>query len=377
MLQDRLIEGFRMNKIKSCFKRIFLKRVKPILNKLGWLLSPTRKLIDCWKNKAKTKKQKGNRLRCWNTGLFIFELFLVIVYLVIPKYLSYLHLPVWVCLIVKLPLIIYAFSRCNEIAFAFYNDVFRSLKQEEATSNLTSVNRIAMAMRSYVGLIVNFAFLYYLIPSVNLIKCFDFFKMEESCGDFFKFIYFSGVTLTTLGYGDITPKHWLSQLLALYEVLVGILFVVVVIATYISSIQVKIPEVKITSLNRGDEVPYDKSTTVIGTLEKSLPHGYQLFVLQCHDGKNYFPQGKVVLSHISNGKISWKSENFFKHSTTITVVAAHERDGGIFKYYQKLCREQFAELQHLTPISNEFVPKDVVTCCEVFVNCYCPITEGR
>lgn len=197
-------------------------KVKRNLFFLCSLLSLTRTLIDYWTNNT-NPSERGKRLRCWNKSLFYIEILLV------PVLIALSSLPYSF----KWLLIYYSFSRCNEIAYAFYRDVFRSLKQEKAASNLTSVNRIAMAMRSYVGLIFNFALLYFLIPSVNLIQCSDFFKMEESCGDFFRFIYFSGVTLTTLGYGDITPKHWLSQLLVLYEVLLGILLIVVVIATYI------------------------------------------------------------------------------------------------------------------------------------------------
>lgn len=198
---------------------------KQMFSHLCWLLSPTRKIIDCLTNNTNLS-ERGKRLRCWNKLLFCIEILLVPVLIVLSS-LPYSF---------KWLLIYYAFSRCNEIAYAFYRDVFRSLKQEKATSNLTSVNRIAMAMRSYVGLIINFALLYYLIPSVNLIQCSDFFAMELQCSDFFNWVYFSGVTLTTLGYGDITPKHWLSQLLVLYEVLLGILLIVIVIATYIGGV---------------------------------------------------------------------------------------------------------------------------------------------
>jgi len=41
---------------------------------------------------------------------------------------------------------------------------------------------------------------------------------NHSFGNFLEAFYFSGVTLATLGYGDILPRHSLSRLMALYEV---------------------------------------------------------------------------------------------------------------------------------------------------------------
>lgn len=49
--------------------------------------------------------------------------------------------------------------------------------------------------------------------------------------------YFSGVTLATLGYGDITPVHWVSRLLAVCEVFVGILIIAVAVASYIGGMK--------------------------------------------------------------------------------------------------------------------------------------------
>jgi voltage-gated potassium channel len=49
-------------------------------------------------------------------------------------------------------------------------------------------------------------------------------------------IYFSGVTLATLGYGDISPVHPFSKLLSVYEVLAGLLIVVISLALYVTAI---------------------------------------------------------------------------------------------------------------------------------------------
>lgn len=209
--------------------------MKQILPHLCWLLSPTRKIIDCCTNNNLSPVHKGKKLRNWNKSLFLFEIFLLFI-LTISTIIQP-SLTSLICPLSKWLLMGYAFSRCNEISYALGKDVFSRLNNEIPTSNLTSVMRVAMAMRSYVGLIINFAFIYYLLPSISMI-C-GFFKesfFNKAFDNFFESIYFSVVTLTTLGYGDFLPQNWLSQLFVIYEVLVGILLIVVVIATYIGGV---------------------------------------------------------------------------------------------------------------------------------------------
>jgi hypothetical protein len=55
-------------------------------------------------------------------------------------------------------------------------------------------------------------------------------------GEVGELLYFSFVTLTTLGYGDLTPVSPLARNLALLEAVVGQLFVAVLIATLIGRI---------------------------------------------------------------------------------------------------------------------------------------------
>ena len=88
-----------------------------------------------------------------------------------------------------------------------------------------------MAMRSCFGLAFNFSLLFYFCPIDDLFK--------PPLASFLDAFYFSGVTLATLGYGDILPSHPLSRLLALYEVFLGILIIAVAIATYIGSAKEK------------------------------------------------------------------------------------------------------------------------------------------
>jgi len=45
-----------------------------------------------------------------------------------------------------------------------------------------------------------------------------------------RFIYYSFVTITTLGYGDITPATELARAFSILEAVVGQLYLVVVVA---------------------------------------------------------------------------------------------------------------------------------------------------
>ena len=58
---------------------------------------------------------------------------------------------------------------------------------------------------------------------------FDFGAHSESVASY-TFIYFSFVTLTTLGYGDIAPATPIAQSLTIVEALIGQIYLVVVIA---------------------------------------------------------------------------------------------------------------------------------------------------
>jgi hypothetical protein len=55
-----------------------------------------------------------------------------------------------------------------------------------------------------------------------------------SGSDLKTFLYFSFTTLTTVGYGDITPVHSLARSLANFEALVGQLYPAILIARLVS-----------------------------------------------------------------------------------------------------------------------------------------------
>ena len=59
------------------------------------------------------------------------------------------------------------------------------------------------------------------------------FNLPGGQGDFLLFEYFSFVTLTTLGYGDITPLSKVAKAFSVLEAVVGQLYLVVVVAWFV------------------------------------------------------------------------------------------------------------------------------------------------
>ncbi|WP_280570852.1 potassium channel family protein [Chromohalobacter sp. 296-RDG] len=150
---------------------------------------------------------------------------------------------------------IYLLSRCSEIYIAFLRDALDKVagKKSEFRGKwwpkwivqiknkllihqwvasrlngepLKNHDRLRLSFRSYFELMANFAILYLVTPL-------DFWEGCRMPGGIWESIYFSGVTITTLGYGDITPSHWFPQFLTVFEVLCGFVLIVVCFAIYL------------------------------------------------------------------------------------------------------------------------------------------------
>jgi voltage-gated potassium channel len=123
------------------------------------------------------------------------------------------------------------YCRINEIFWAFLNDVPSQLRHPKEKSGLTEIDRLFQAARSYIEVTINFGIVYFMLPA----NCFRFANDSiKSFATIGEAVYFSGATITTTGYGDITPRHGFSQFLCLYELAVGLVLIVGAVASYIS-----------------------------------------------------------------------------------------------------------------------------------------------
>lgn len=69
---------------------------------------------------------------------------------------------------------------------------------------------------SYIGLVPVFAVIYWLLPDGQ-------FRIPDGAGtDFGSWLYYSIVTITTLGFGDYTPAHGWAQTVTAVEVMCGL-----------------------------------------------------------------------------------------------------------------------------------------------------------
>lgn len=83
--------------------------------------------------------------------------------------------------------------------------------------HVTSNVRPLVWISGYVVLIPVFAFVYWLLPAGE-------FRVPDGAGtDFGSWLYYSIVTITTLGFGDYTPAHGLAQFVTAIEVMSGLL----------------------------------------------------------------------------------------------------------------------------------------------------------
>jgi hypothetical protein len=120
------------------------------------------------------------------------------------------------------------FSRINEIPFAFCNDAIQQLKRNPRRTRFTPVQRLGYLGASYIEIALNFAILYFFLPDG---------MFSRRLTTIIHALYFSWVTITTTGYGEITPQCATAQLLCMWEVAIGLLLVVLVVGSYISASQ--------------------------------------------------------------------------------------------------------------------------------------------
>lgn len=101
-------------------------------------------------------------------------------------------------------------------------------------TNSDSIHRIQGGIASYLLIGLLFAFVFYLIYNLSPLSFSfnDSFSTSEML--FYDFIYYSYVTLCTVGFGDITPVNPISQSISILEAIIGVLFPTVLIGYLIS-----------------------------------------------------------------------------------------------------------------------------------------------
>lgn len=84
----------------------------------------------------------------------------------------------------------------------------------------SSISTVLYALASYAFTIYGFAIAYVFVSHWQV------YAFNVPALDFFDSIYFSMITITTVGYGDIVPKSSIARLLVMAEVMIGLSYVV-------------------------------------------------------------------------------------------------------------------------------------------------------
>lgn len=129
------------------------------------------------------------------------------------------------------------------LTLAFFAFLIWLILHDLFSASRSTIDRVYGAIAAYFFIALFFALLYAYVVLVDP----DSFKVSSSItaatggGPLSLFTYFSFVTITTLGYGDITPISQSARVLAWFEALVGQLYLAVMIgglvATHISESQ--------------------------------------------------------------------------------------------------------------------------------------------
>jgi hypothetical protein len=117
-------------------------------------------------------------------------------------------------------------SRIVEISYAFFADALGYISGKPKRRKITPAQRVVLLGLSYVEVSVNFAVVYLSFPLSS------FYEPLKSAMQAW---YLSWMTITTTGYGDITPQTDLARFICMAEVGIGLTLIVIAVGAYLSA----------------------------------------------------------------------------------------------------------------------------------------------
>lgn len=152
---------------------------------------------------------------------------------IIPIIFLYLPLKVFTVLGVVIALF-YIFVLSGDIFLSVFGH--EKLEKKRGMIDITNVREmreeIVGALIKFIGGIISFATIFNGLQQITQGKAFVI--SHPSSIPYFDLLYYSIVTVTTVGYGDIQPSLWFSRVFAITEILFGIGFVVLFLTMLIS-----------------------------------------------------------------------------------------------------------------------------------------------
>lgn len=120
----------------------------------------------------------------------------------------------------------------NVLSFLLVGVAPVAIAQSMWRKRVIDIHTVLGAICIYVFIGMFFAFVYSAIGSLGT----DPFFAQQSTANTADYLYFSFVTLTTTGYGDLTAAGGLSRACAVFEALMGQIYLVTVVALLVSQL---------------------------------------------------------------------------------------------------------------------------------------------
>lgn len=118
------------------------------------------------------------------------------------------------------------------LLFFFIGSFWSAYKQILLQGNVDS-NKIIGSISLYLLLGLIWTTLYLILLQFDP-NAFSGIKADSWQNNFSTMAYYSFVTLTTLGYGDILPKNQLAQFFVYMEAIIGVFYMAIIVASLIS-----------------------------------------------------------------------------------------------------------------------------------------------
>ena len=101
-------------------------------------------------------------------------------------------------------------------------------------SGRITTNKLVGSVCIYLLLGLIWGLIYLLIAHVSP-DAFKGLTLSSDLSDTWEYIYYSFVTLTTLGYGDISPVNAYARVLAYLEAIAGQLYIAILVASLVGA----------------------------------------------------------------------------------------------------------------------------------------------
>lgn len=108
-----------------------------------------------------------------------------------------------------------------------------AIARHTLSSRVISIQTILGALCTYLLIGLGFTYLYATCEKIFPPSIFQIGNASLALGNL---LYFSFITITTVGYGDITPHGGLAQALAVTEAIIGQIYLVTIVALLIANL---------------------------------------------------------------------------------------------------------------------------------------------